>query len=257
MEQLPVPLPEEGFLEEPGVDRFVDRIQEAERVVMQAHAEGHYNATHIRYCMTYGPRHLAPAEWSIIRRVLDGRRRLLLPNCGLTLISRGYGANVAHAILLAVDKPDPSAGKIYNSRDDTLLTNRQWIELIARIMGHEFEFVDMPLSIIQKGYSYAHPAALMYPFHQVMDIAKIKSELAYQDVVPVEQAMEQTVKWYLENRPAPGSQLEKNIMDPFDYATDDRLLKQLDSTWDQLRRSVGTEYTFRHPYAHPRGVKQS
>jgi len=251
MEETPMPVPEEGFLEEPGVDHFVDRIREAELAVMQAHLEGHYNATHFRYPIVYGPRHLAPADWSIIRRALDGRRQLVLPNGGQVLLSRGYGENVAHAILLAIDKPDASAGQIYNIRDDRLLTNRQWVKLIAQVIGHEFEFVDMPLGIVRPGYSYAYPAGLMFPYHQVMDITKAKEELGYRDLVPVERAMELTVKWFLENKPAPRGELEQNIGDPFDYAAEDRLIHRLSSIWEDLRQTSGTEYSWRHPYAHP------
>src|SRR4030042_5730828 len=48
-EESPIPVKEEEeFLEKPGVDHFLDRMLESEGVVMQAHREGHYNATHFR-----------------------------------------------------------------------------------------------------------------------------------------------------------------------------------------------------------------
>jgi len=251
MSESQIPIPEDGFLEDPGVDHFVDRMVEAEEMVMRAHKEGYYNATHFRYPIVYGPRHIAPLEWSIIRRILDRRKQLVLTNGGLVMLSRVYAENVAHAMMLAVDNPNSSAGQIYNIRDERILTTRQWVRLIAQTMKHEFEFVDLPLSIVRPGYSYAAPP-LMMPHHQVMDIAKVREQLGYRDVVPVEKGMELTVRWYLENPPEPGGWLEANIMDPFDYAAEDKIIRQLKNTFEQLRQLPGIEYSWSHPYPHPK-----
>ena len=35
-------------------------------------------AAHFRYPYVYGPHQVVPREWSIVRRVLDGRRRIVL-----------------------------------------------------------------------------------------------------------------------------------------------------------------------------------
>ena len=69
------------------------------------------------------------------------------------------------------------------------------------------------LRLLRPGYSYAYPAGLMFPYHQLMDITKAKEQLGYSDIVSVERAMELTVKWFLENKPAPGGELEQNIAD--------------------------------------------
>ena len=121
---------------------------------MKAHQGGYYNATHFRYPTIYGPRQLAPQEWSILRRILDGRSRLILPDGGLGIRLRGYAQNMAHALLLAVDKPEKSSGQIYNVRDERLLTARSWISFICRVMNHQFVFVEMP-------YSLARPAEVI------------------------------------------------------------------------------------------------
>jgi nucleoside-diphosphate-sugar epimerase len=80
MEPSPVPIDEDHPLSrETGVDGFSLQVRDAEEVVMRAHADGHFSATHFRYPIVYGPRHIAPPEWAIIRRARDGRRPLLLP----------------------------------------------------------------------------------------------------------------------------------------------------------------------------------
>ncbi len=252
-EPSPIPVPEEGFLEEMGVDHFVDRMLQTEQLIMQAHKEGHYNVTHFRYAMGYGPRHLAPPEWCIIRRILEGRKQFILPQGGQVIVCKGYGENEAHALLLAIDNPDASAGQIYNISDETKMPSLEWVRSVAAVMNHEFEFVDMPLSIVRPGYGYAYPSALTYPYHQIMDITKVKEQLGYRDKVPTDRAIEKSVEWLLDNRPKPGGEEERNLMDPFDYATEDRLIQVLTTTWERLREEApAVKYDWAHPYPHPK-----
>lgn len=149
MKESQIPISEDGFLEDPGVKHFVDRTLEVEGAVMWAHEQGYYNATHFRYPICYGPRHLAPKEWGIIRRILDERKQLILPNGGLVLLSRGHGKNLAHAMMLAVDNPDSSGGLQYKIRDERILRNCEWVSLIAQEQNHEFEPMVLPLSTVE------------------------------------------------------------------------------------------------------------
>jgi nucleoside-diphosphate-sugar epimerase len=97
-----------------------------------------------RFPVVYGPRQPLPLEWCVVRRVLDGRRAIVLADGGLTLSTMGYVENLAHAVLLAVDRPDASAGQSYNVGDERTLTVRQRVESIARIMGHESRSSECP-----------------------------------------------------------------------------------------------------------------
>ncbi|OGO01032.1 MAG: hypothetical protein A2Y59_01260 [Chloroflexi bacterium RBG_13_52_14] len=251
----PVPVPEDGYLVEKGTHPFLDRMLDTEEAVMKAHKEGHFNVTHIRYCIGYGPRILAAPDWCIVRRILDGRKQMVLPQGGQVIMSKGWGENEAQAVLLAVDKPDASAGQIYNIADENQLTNREWVVAIAKAMNHEFEFIDMPLSIMRPGCAYAFPSALEYPYHQVMDITKIKQQLGYRDVLPAEKAIPKSVEWLLKNRPEPGGEKEKLMQDPFDYDTEDRLIKLLTTTWKRLREEApARESDWVHAHAHPKKI---
>src|SRR5437016_4251387 len=88
-------------------------------------------ATHFRYPYVYGPYQLVPREWLVVRRVLDGRQRMIVADDGLTLHHHGFTENLAHALLLAIDRPDAAAGKVFNAGDEEVLTTRQVIELVA------------------------------------------------------------------------------------------------------------------------------
>jgi len=229
------------------IDKLSYRMAEAEQVVMDAHHAGYYNATHFRYPTVYGPRQVFPMEWSIIRRILDGRTRLILPGDGLNIESRGYAENMAHALLLAVDKPQESSGQIYNVRDETLLTLRDWVNTICHMLDHRFEFVEMPYSLVHAAWPYSWHA-----HHQIVDISKAQRELGYCDVVPAEKGIERTVNWYLENPPLAGGEAEQRLRDPFDYDAEDRLINAFLEAMASVKAYCPPEWGFHHPYDHPK-----
>ena len=72
---------------------------------------------------------------------LDGREAIVLPEDRLPLNHSGYIETQAHAVLLAVDKPDASKGQIYNCGDEHLLTMRRTVEIIATALGCELEII--------------------------------------------------------------------------------------------------------------------
>jgi len=226
--------------------RFSYLIAETERAVLACHPD----ATHFRYPYVYGPRQLVPREWTIIRRVLDRRRQLIIADGGLNLTTHGYAENLAHSVLLAADRPAASAGQIYNCGDDQQFSFKQIAESIARKMGHEFEFINMPFEVALPAWPYYGGQST---HHRFMDTHKIKTQLGYRDVHPVEEALGLTVDWLLENRPPPGGELERRIQDPFDYANEDRLI----AVWqDALERASAIPFAISrdttHPYAHPK-----
>ena len=221
-EGVPISIPETSplFTNEER-NKFMYLMALSEQTVMEAHQQGHYKATMLRYPIIYGPRQLAPKEWSIIRRILDGRRQLIIPEEGLRLERRAYAENAAHTVLLAVDKPEISAGQIYNVGDERVLSVREWIQIIARTLNCELELVSMPFTLAQASRPYVESV-----HHLVMDISKIKAELGYRDVVPAEEAVQRTVNWYLDNPPQRGGEVEQRLGDPFDYTTEERVITE-------------------------------
>jgi nucleoside-diphosphate-sugar epimerase len=236
------------------IDRFAAAVRKAEAFVMQAHEAGHYAVTHFRYPLVYGPENICPAEWGLVRRVLDGRRRLIVPGGGLAIVARGYADNMAHALLLAVDRPEASAGQVYNLRDQRLQFNREWVDAIGAITGHAFECIDIPFSWLPPGFR-ATPPQLLYRNHWALDISKVERQLGYRDVVPLEEALERTVRWYMDNPLPPGHETEQNLGDPFDYAYEDALIDAYRSATerfaDETRDLPSKPTVWRHPYLKP------
>jgi nucleoside-diphosphate-sugar epimerase len=215
---LPVPTAEDA----PQVEREEEdakgyRIVRTERAVFMAHPM----ATHFRYPYVYGPYQLVPREWCIVRRVLDRRPFIVLPDDGLTLHHFGYAENLAHAVLLGVDRPEAAAGQVYHCADEEVLSLRQVVEIVASALGRSLPIVSMPWWLAVP----ARPLLMQpLPTHRVLDLGKIKRELGYRDVVPAREALARTAKWLVAHPPAPGGQEETVLQDPFDYDAEDRLV---------------------------------
>jgi len=193
-------------------------------------------------------------EWALIRRAQDGRTPLIMPGGGMTLLSRGFARNVMHALMLALDKPEASSGQIYNVCDDRPLYNREWVAILGEILDHEFDTVDLPFELLPKGFRAA-PPVLLYPYHRVMDTRKLKEQLGYREIIPVEQGLEETVRWYLDHPRLAGGEEERNIRDPYDYEYEDRVIEIYRKQQQKISRALAElpapEVTWRHPYPHP------
>ena len=252
---MPVLCREQDAVAQSDVDaRFAYLIAQTKEAIMQGHQRGDYNVTFFRYPLVYGPYQVTPTEWSVLRRILDRRPFFILPDGGLTLLSRGYARNVAHAVLLAVDQPTVAAGQIYNCGDERTLTLYQWVEIITHTMDYTWEILCLPDPI-------AHPARPLIPLgcsahHAFMDISKIRQQLGYCDVVPVEEALATTVRWYREHQPERGGEIEQKLQDPFHYAAED----QLAMLWkESVQRLAAVPFELPqhyHPYAHPKAPGQ-
>jgi nucleoside-diphosphate-sugar epimerase len=231
------------------------RVAQTERAVF-AH---HPHAVHFRYPFLYGPYQVAPREWCIVRRIIDGRKSVIVPEDGLSLNHSGYVENAAHAVLLAVDKPDAAAGQIYNCGDERLLTLRQTVEIIAESLGHPLEVVSMP-------WRFAIPARPMmaqpWTTHRVLDLTKIKTQLGYADVMTAERGLALTARWLRGHPLERGGAGEKILQDPFDYRAEDELIAAWKSLCEKMppvsfEREPGFTATYSGPGGKPRSSSWS
>lgn len=258
MEEMPLLLQEDHPLATvPDVDRFSEQVRLAERMVMAAHKDRYYSATHFRYPYVYGARHLGPLEWSIVRRIRDGRTEVVVPGGGMAILSRGYTENLAHAVLLAVDNPRASGGQIYNISDERTFSTREWIRMIAKAMDSELRFIEIPFNLLSADYTGA-PWQALFPFHQVVDISKVMTQIGYRDLVPSERGLELTVQWLMEHPLSPGGEEEQRMDDSFDYAAEDQMIEIWETASERLRKQFREvphrSSTHRHAYAHPKKV---
>ena len=245
---MPVPTTEtDATVETADEGKFSYLVKQTEDAVMRQHTEGHMNVTHFRYPVVYGPWQLRTVifEWTM-QRCRDRRPHAILPDGGLTLLTRGYSENMAHAVLLAVDQPGASAGKIYNCGDDRQFTLAQWVEVISKEM-------DWPLQIVPVPDAFASPAREMITFygsshHQLLEIDAIRRDLGYRDIVDPVEGIRRTVA----DIKAHPSDPEKIAEITKFYDIEDRLAEIYGTAASAAAALDHDEADYHHAYAHPR-----
>ena len=245
---MPVPAREtDGLVLSQDEGKFGFLVKTTEDAVMLQHAESRMNVTHFRYPVVYGPWQLRTVifEW-VMQRCRDRRPHAILPDGGLTLLTRGFSENMAEAVLLAADQPQVSAGKIYNCGDERQFTLAQWVEIIAAEM-------DWPLDIVPVPDAYASPARELITFygsshHQLLDLDLIKRDLGYTDAVDPMEGIRRTVRWLIDNPTAPDKLSEITAF----YEIEDRLVDLYNGAAKAAASLDHDVSDYHHAYAHPR-----
>lgn len=224
-------------------------ILAAERSVFAAGERAGIAVSSVRYPQIYGPRNILPWEWAVVKRIADGRRRMVLPDDGLWIVSRCAARNAAEVVLRIVDRRDVSAGQAYNCADDVQYTLRQWAELVNDAAGGALEFIGIP-SLLAPSAMAEWLAPGSRP-HMIVSIRKAREELGYRDVVHPLDAIRDTVEWLLRN---PVTKADYPTYPArFDYDLEDRLI----ASWGRAVERVWAEAPDEpleqaHPMPHPK-----
>lgn len=182
-----------------------------ERVVM---SDPRLPGTILRLPMVYGPGDPLHRFLPVIKRIRDGRPRILFEESIASWRSpKGFVANVAQAIALAATS-ERANRRIYNIAEETALSELEWAQAIAREMNWHGEFVVLPCERI--------PPHLLnpgnYAQHWVASSERIRQELGFQERIKRTEALRTTIEWEIDHPP-------KEIPDAlFNYAAEDAAL---------------------------------
>ena len=244
----------------PPGSRIQHRVIETRQLVLSMHDARNFNVTYFGYPNMYGPRQLGPMEWNIMRRLLDGRRRFILLDGGLHIRRRPYVENAAYPVLLAVDKPEVSAGETYGCTEEAMPTDRYRLQLIVEAMGIDWQDIEtysfpkvlgIPAWWWGSGdIDYARvgrPPDLMFT---TISVEKLKRDLGYRDPVPLDEAYRRTVQWLLENE-AEQREAEEELGDPFDYEAEDAYIRAYHEFAEKLEDIPFAGFTPVQEYARP------
>lgn len=233
--------------------RFAHQIVRTEQAVFAAHPE----ATHLIYPIVYGPRTVWPWEWSVIKRIRDGRRRLLVADEGLAVHSRVAAANAAALVLRVIDHPQLAKGQIYNAGDEAQYSVRQWVELLVERLAAgtgtdiEVEIVSVPSAVAPLVKAMYVPTSVSLADHALFDTAKARYQLGYRDVVGVRDAIDELLAWYGGTPVDPAT--SPAFVDAFDYEGEDALLTAWSGAVAGLREVIAQQVPDEvHPMAHPK-----
>ena len=228
------------------VPKFSELILKAERAALDPARR--YRSAAVRYTGIYGPRNVLPWEWTVVKRVLDGRRQMIIPDEGLGIISRCAARNAAEVVLRIVDHPEVADRQAYNVADDDQFTYRQWAERVIDLLGAEMELVSIPSELAPSALAELPPPGARP--HLLVDNNKAKHELGYQQVVAAEDALAEAVRWLVDN-PVTAEQYPM-YAGKFDYEMEDRLIAAYRGACDWVREQVSDEAPeLSHPMPHP------
>jgi nucleoside-diphosphate-sugar epimerase len=192
------------------VNEAYDKIAVEGAVMNSTGASG----TVLRLPMVYGPGDPLHRFFPILKRIADGRPSIILPEDFASWRGpRGYVENVAHAIALAATA-DRAAGRVYNICEEPCLSELEWQTRIAKQTNWPGEIVVLPRSRTPKHLLFPGNAAQ----HVIASSDRIRTELGYEEIIDLVEAMQRTIAWEQTNPPTTINPQQ------FDYAAEDAAL---------------------------------
>lgn len=128
---------------------YVQHKAGAERRLFRMHAESGFPVTTFRPSFVHGPRQPFYREQFFWDRLLDGRP-IILPNTGERPSSWAFVSDVAESCVRALEAPH-AAGEAFNIAHTERTSQRDFVELLAKVAGVEPTLVPVPRETIEAG----------------------------------------------------------------------------------------------------------
>jgi nucleoside-diphosphate-sugar epimerase len=181
-------------------------------------------ATLIRAGAIYGPGG-SVREWYFVKRVLDGRRFVVLGNRGESRFNPVSTENLAELIWLAAEHP---GRRVLNGGDPGPPTLLEISRAVATALGHAWTEVLLPTPEEPCETPWSGPKPV------VLDMTEAAFEIGYRPVTTYERAVGATCDWLVEaTRDRPWQELmprmAEYLKDSFDYAAEDEFLRSLEA----------------------------
>ncbi len=214
----PVPIRETDPLVDDPQNAYGYHKVMAERTAMEAHEASGFPATIIRFPAVYGPYDPQAREWYFIRRLLDRRSQILLPDGGLSVQHRDHAANLADQMILLLKSPQ-TIGQIYNSGHRQLIPYRSLVKMAAEIVGQEIELYSVPAPKLPWSIPLAEP------IHFLQTTERMEA-LGYQEHFNLREGLRDTIE-YLSANPIQDWLFEaRQKTNLFDYAEEDKIIAE-------------------------------
>jgi 2'-hydroxyisoflavone reductase len=187
----------------------------SERALFRMHADSGFPVTTFRPPFVHGPRQPFDREQFFWDRLRDGRP-IVLPDGGNAPMQWVFVSDLAEACVRALEIP-AAAGEAFNIAHVERLTQRSFVEALARVAGSLPTFVSLPRSAIQA--AGGDPFAGNLYFGQYLDIpthtSVIEKAPRLLDVAPtgLDAALRAGYDWYKAQPPR-----------EIDYSFENRLL---------------------------------
>jgi len=185
----PVPIPEDWVRLPPGDQTYSTRKAALENTLRDS---ARWPLTIIRPGAIHGRHSHHLREWYFIKRVLDRRRQVVLPFAGQSIFQPTASANLAELVLRAAEQP---GNRTLNCGDFEPPSVARISEIVDQVMNHSTErvLVSGPEPEPTVG---GHPWATPRPV--VVDMARAKLEIGYQQPLSYADALADTISWAVE-----------------------------------------------------------
>ena len=186
-----------------------------ERRLFDLHAESGFPVSTFRPPFVHGPNQPFYREQFFWDRLIDGRA-IILPEGGVSPISWVFARDVAEACVRAMEVP-AAAGEAFNIAHLETPSQREFIELLARVAGVAPRFASIPRAKIHAAGGQVAGKHLY--FGEFLDLppysANVEKAIRMLGVkiTPMEEAFGAGFDWY-----------RRQPRRPVDYAFEDRLL---------------------------------
>jgi nucleoside-diphosphate-sugar epimerase len=219
--RLPVPIAERTETVPPGPGGYATKKRAIELALLEQDA---LPATLIRAGAIHGPWSTWAREWYFVKRVLDGRRAIVLAYRGASRFHPISVHNLAELIWLAAERP---GRRVLNAGDPEPPTVVEIARAVAANLEHDWAevLIDEPVGNVgETVWSTPHPV--------VLDMTDAEFELGYRPVTTYEQALPETLAWLVEATrgrewrevlPTTAKIMESS----FDYASEDAFITRL------------------------------
>jgi nucleoside-diphosphate-sugar epimerase len=216
-----VPITERQRTVAPGDATYSTQKAAMERVLL----ESELRATVVRPCAIHGAGTRFSREWHFVKRVLDGRRVVVLVHRGESRFHTTAAENLAELIALAGRRP---GRRVVNCGDPDPPTVARIGRTVTESLGHEW--VELLLPGAAPSEALSNPWAVPRPM--IVDMAAAEIELAYKPVTTYERAAARACRWLVEATAGrdwrdvlPGS--ARHMAEGFDYAAEDAYVNAL------------------------------
>lgn len=209
--RFPEPIPETQPTVEPGEGTYSREKRAMELALLEQDA---VPATVVRPCAIHGPHSKSHVrEWYFVKRALDARPAVLLAHRGASRFHTTSAANLGELIRLACERP---GRRVLNCGDPAPPSTLEIGRLVAGELGHGFE------EVLVDGAPEAARNPWAVPRPLVVDMAAAERELGYRPVTSYADAVGETVRWLVAERPPLGAYMETF----FDYEAEDAFLRE-------------------------------
>jgi nucleoside-diphosphate-sugar epimerase len=219
--RFPVPLPETQRTVEPG---DVNDYSRGKVALEQTLLAGPLPATLLRAGAIYGPGAKLPRELFFVKRILDGRRRVVLVSNGASRFHPVSADNIAELIRLAAARPGDRA---LNAGDPDPPTTLEICQAVSAAMDYHLQPVPVPQSELELP-RLGNPWAVPEQCPVVLAMEAAERELGYRPVTTYPDGVGAICAWVAGELERGRDWSDTYLGESFDYEAEDELLGSLE-----------------------------